>query len=254
MAFAELKIFSEALGISTEAYVIIPQRSTSGQIGIDQINVRGKYPCLYLLHGLSDDHTTWSRRTSIERYASKYGIAVVMPKGDKSFYTDMKHGDKYYTYISEELPRITTDLFPVSSEREDNIIGGLSMGGYGALKIALRNPTKFKGAIALSPVSDIHHFFDIAPDTLSRVFGSREMISREDDIFTLATDVKSNSPLPSLFVAVGRDDFMYDDTLRLSNHLSNCGYDITYREADGGHSWDFWDEYIAHALKWAYSN
>lgn len=254
MAFAELRIFSESLGISTEVNVIIPQRSILGEIGTEHKAQKGQYPCLYLLHGLSDDQTIWARRTSIERYASQYGIAVVMPRAEKSFYTDMKHGDKYYTYIADELPRIMCDLFPISTKREDNLIAGNSMGGYGALKIALRNPERFRSGIALSPVADILGFYDRAPETLSRVFGEKSEVERFDNLFDLASDTALNENKPSLYIAVGYDDFMYTDIVKFQKHLDQLGYDLTYCEASGGHNWDFWDKYICCALKWAYAN
>ena len=97
MAFMDFKFYSESLGMQTEVYVVMPQRSSAGEIGIENKAEAKKYKCLYLLHGLSDDHTIWLRRTSIERYATEYGICVVMPCGHRSFYTDMKYGGKYYT-------------------------------------------------------------------------------------------------------------------------------------------------------------
>jgi S-formylglutathione hydrolase FrmB len=252
MAFAELRIFSEALGMSTTVNVIIPQRSTLGEIGTENRTIGGKYRCLYLLHGLSDDESIWMRRTSIERYASKYGIAVVMPRGDRSFYTDITGGEKYFTYISSELPKIITDLFPVSDRREDNIIGGLSMGGYGAIKAALRKPERFSRAIALSPVADIRSFFDRAPATLGRVFGDKGDISAHDDLFELSASLNDSENRPMVFMAVGNSDFLYSDIERFKEHLEKLGYDLSYLEGEGAHSWDFWDEYIKYALEWAY--
>ena len=92
MAFISIKFFSEALRIQSEIYVIIPQKSTVGEIGVENNSKQEKYKCLFLLHGLSDDHSIWLRRTSIERYAADYGICVVMPCAHRSFYTDMKYG------------------------------------------------------------------------------------------------------------------------------------------------------------------
>jgi len=113
MALINLKFFSEALGMNTEAIVIMPQKGNYGEIGVDSNVKAGPYKCLYLLHGLSDDHTIWMRRTSIERYAAYYGICVVMPRGDKSFYTDMKYGMAYYTHIAKEYQRssVNTSMF-----------------------------------------------------------------------------------------------------------------------------------------------
>lgn len=252
MAFAELRIYSELLGMSTTVNVIIPQRSTLGEIGMSNRTASGKYRCLYLLHGLSDDESIWMRRTSIERYAAKYGIAVVMPRGDRSFYTDISGGEKYFSYISVELPKIMCDLFPISPLREDNIIGGLSMGGYGAIKAALRKPERFSRAIALSPVADICDFYDSAPSVLGRVFGDKSKIAPSDDLFKLASKLEDKDTRPSIFIAVGLSDFLYGSVTRLCGHLSDCGYDLTYTEGEGEHCWDFWDEYIKYALEWAY--
>ena len=143
--FCSLKFFSESLGMQTEVYVLLPQRGTEGQIGVNgTVPDTEKFRCLYLLHGLSDDHTIWMRRTSIERYADAYGIAVVMPCAAKSFYTDMKNGDAYYTFVAKELPARIRSTFNISGKREDNFVAGLSMGGYGALKIGLRECESFE--------------------------------------------------------------------------------------------------------------
>ncbi len=88
MAFINMHIYSEALGMQTDVSVVIPQKSNYGEIGINSKSSEDKYKCLYLLHGLSDDQTIWMRRTSIERYATEYGLCVIMPCGAKSFYTD----------------------------------------------------------------------------------------------------------------------------------------------------------------------
>ena len=149
MAFIQCGFFSEVLGLSTSMNVILPQ-SSAGQIGMEGKSFSEKHHTLYLLHGLSDDHTIWMRRTSIERYAASLGIAVVMPAVHRSFYTDMANGYNYWTFVSEELPAIARSFFPLSDAREDNFVAGLSMGGYGAFKLALRCPDKFAAAASLS--------------------------------------------------------------------------------------------------------
>ncbi len=86
MAFIDLKIYSESLRMETNVLVVLPQAGTRGQIGVTNGKAStGKLKCLYLLHGLTDNQTIWTRRTSIERYASKYGIAVVMPDGARNW-------------------------------------------------------------------------------------------------------------------------------------------------------------------------
>jgi putative tributyrin esterase len=98
-------------------------------IGLESRPKRDKYPTLFLLHGFSDDHTIWQRRTSIERYAMPLGLAVVMPAVNRSFYTDMVSGYDYWSFISEEVPTVARSFFPLSDLREDNFVAGNSMGG-----------------------------------------------------------------------------------------------------------------------------
>ena len=91
MALLHVNFFSDVLGMCAEMDVILPQQ-TSGQIGMEGKAADGKYKTMYLLHGLSDDQTIWQRRTSIERYVSGLGIAVVMPTTHLGFYTDTTYG------------------------------------------------------------------------------------------------------------------------------------------------------------------
>lgn len=249
MALIDLKFYSEALGMQTEVYVIIPQRSTVGQIGIDTGTANGKYKCLYLLHGLSDDHSIWLRRTSIERYASQYGICVVMPCGGKSFYTDMKYGMKYYTYIAKELPKIIQEFLNVSDKREDRYIAGLSMGGYGALKIGLRECDKFCAAAGLSAVADMQ-YAEERRELFVPIFGDVTFVPKEDNLFYLAEKYSTHPNRPRLFIGIGIQDTLYPGNVRLRQKLEALNYDLTYRESDGSHTWEFWDEYIQYVLKW----
>lgn len=128
MALLRCEFFSDALEISTSMTVILPQ-TTHGQIGMTGTARAGGHPVLYLLHGLSDDDTIWTRRTSIERYVSELGIAVVMPAVGRSFYANEAYGMRYWDFVSEELPALVAGMFNVSTRREDTFVAGLSMGG-----------------------------------------------------------------------------------------------------------------------------
>lgn len=250
MALIELKFYSQMLGMQTEAYVVVPQKSTNGEIGIKGKSDVDEYKCLYLLHGLSDDHSIWLRRTSIERYAAEYGICVVMPCGGKSFYTDMKYGMKYFSYITEELPRVISEFLKVSTKREDRYIAGLSMGGYGALKAALRRPDLYSAAAGMSSVADIKvRNFD---EVLVPVFGEEINIPDEEDLFYLAEKTNNDPMKPRIFMGVGTEDFLYDSNVKLKEKFEQLDYDFTYRESQGTHCWEFWDEYIQHVLKWMF--
>jgi S-formylglutathione hydrolase FrmB len=231
---------------------IIPQKTGSAQIGMGGVKKRQKkYPVLYLLHGMSDDHSIWIRRTSVERYVSDLGLIVIMPAAAISFYTDMAHGSRYWTFLSEELPEIVRAFFPASEKREDNFAAGLSMGGYGAFKLALRKPESFAAAASLSGA--------LCPDRMKKdkkmgreireIFGKN--IKPDDDLLRISQDLaKSSKPKPKLYQSCGTEDFLYDDNLRFKGHLQKFSYDLTYRERPGTHEWGFWDEEIKEVLQW----
>ncbi len=254
MAFFEAHFYSESLGFETTVNVFKPQRSTAGQIGVEGKAGNSEYKCLYLLHGLSDDHSIWLRRTSIERYADEYGICVVMPFGGKGFYTDMKHGEKYYTYISEELPRLMEEFFGISRKRENNFIAGLSMGGYGALKIGLRNPDRYAAIAGLSAVADIRGWTNGCPDLMVPVFGKDLEIPACEDLFSLAEETDKLAVKPRVYMGVGTEDFLYQDNVKLREKFETLHFDYTYRESAGIHCWVFWDEYIQYVMKWMFDN
>ena len=160
MALIRCDFFSEVLEVGTSMTVLLPQAGEE-QIGVSTgptarpTAAEDGFPVLYLLHGLSDDGTAWLRYTSIERYAAALGLAVVMPQVQRTFYADEAHGERYLTFLSEELPGIVASFFRVSGRREDTFVAGLSMGGYGALKWALHQPERFAAAASLSGALDL---------------------------------------------------------------------------------------------------
>ena len=153
MAFLQIQFFSDVLNVASTVNVILPEANQG--IGIKAAENAELPKVLYLLHGYSDDHSIWMRRTSIERYASRYRLAVVMPAVNHSFYTNEAQGEKYFDYVSQELPETVRTFFRVSSAPEDTYVAGLSMGGYGALKLALTYPERFRAAGSFSGVVDI---------------------------------------------------------------------------------------------------
>jgi len=255
MALINCNFFSEVLGISTSITVILPQ-NTKTQIGITGSKKKEKYPVLYLLHGLSDDHTIWQRNTSIERYVADMGIAVVMPNAGRSFYTDMKHGYKYWTYITEELPEIVASFFPISSLREDNFIAGLSMGGYGAFKAVLSHPEKYCAGASLSGALNMNTSLINERDEdfkmeLYNIFGDISSFNgSENDLFSLASNLKSCATKPKLYQCCGTEDFLYKDNIKFKNFIEEKNFDYTYDESEGVHEWSYWNAQIQKVLKW----
>lgn len=256
MALIECKFYSEVLGLSTSMTVILPQQTTT-QIGMDNVKRSGLHPTLYLLHGLSDDDSIWLRRTSIERYVAQMGIAVVMPQVHRSFYTDMASGGNYWTFISEELPALARSFFPLSAKREDNFVAGLSMGGYGAIKLGLRKPETFAAAASLSGALDMaHNFLNMEePSKKTReyelIFGEKDIAGTPDDLLWLLQEAKrSEGPKPLLYQCCGTEDFLYEDNQVFREACGKTSLQLTYEEGPGAHEWGYWDTKIRDVLAW----
>lgn len=247
MALIQCHFYSETLGLSTSMTVILPEE-TSTQIGMRNVSTGTEHPTLYLLHGLSDDDTIWLRRTSIERYVAPLGLAVVMPQVHRSFYTDMEYGGKYWTYISEEVPRVARSFFRLSARREDNFVAGLSMGGYGAFKLALRKPDSFAAAASLSGAVDMATFS--GPDA-HLIFGDKSLIDTENDLLWLLQRVgQADGHRPKLYQCCGTEDFLYEQNQNFKRACTLTDLDLTYEEEPGAHEWGYWDSKIQDVLKW----
>ncbi|MFC6395464.1 alpha/beta hydrolase family protein [Luteococcus sanguinis] len=242
--------FAETLGVSTSATVLLPQR-TSGQIGLAG-TVRQHTPVLYLLHGYSDDDTIWLRRTSIERYASDRGLAVVMPNAGTSFYCNEVYGRRYWDYVSQELPALVAEQFTVSDAREDTFVAGLSMGGYGAFKLALRQPDRFAAAGSLSGCLDMATSpRSPRPDeTVSPVWGDRPIAGTDDDLVHLVgqADVAS---LPRMWMTCGTEDQLVEHNRTFEAAARSAGVDLVADYQPGTHEWGYWDRTIQQFLDFA---
>jgi putative tributyrin esterase len=252
MALLRCDLFSDALGLSTSMTVILPQ-PTSTQIGLAGDAGNDPPPVLYLLHGLSDDDTIWLRRTSIERYVAPLGLAVVMPQVHRSFYTDEAYGGRYWAFVSEELPELVARFFRVSQRRQDTFVAGLSMGGYGALKLALRQPERFAAAASLSGALDVDRLSRFPrpedPFLWRRVFGERAAAGRPDDLFSLVAAADPAS-LPALRVSCGSEDELVGDNRRFVDTCERAGIPVATSFGPGAHDWAYWDTTIQDVLDW----
>lgn len=242
MAFLTCSTASPALEKCFQYNAIIP----------DGVNENS--PVILLLHGLSDDYTIWQRMTEIERYANERGIAVIMPDGGRSFYTDMKYGSAYYTSIVKDVINSARSLFHISDKRENNFTAGLSMGGYGAIKIALKNPDMFAGCVSLSGVTDISAKAKekLWNKDFSLIWGenyTESLPGSNDDLFTLVSAFAvTDKPKPIIYSACGNVDFMIEDNRRFSDFITNKNFIFKYEEFPGSHDWIFWNQHIAGGI------
>ena len=258
MALFEMEIYSQCLTRMTELYVILPDP------GKGKKNARGKYPVLWMLHGATDDYTVWQRQTSLERYVNKAGIAAVLPSADISFYTNTD-GGRYFDYVAEELPRIVGRMFPISNEREDNFIAGMSMGGFGTMKIGFTLPERYAAMGIFSSAS----FIDLMPtmepgaDPRHPLYLIRELVfgewdlskvhGTEHDMVYLAKKAsESGKPLPKVFGCCGTCDGTISTEREMFEWMKKLDnpYDCVFMESCGLHDFDFWDQWLPVFMQW----
>ena len=241
MALCEMRFWSPSLERHTAATMIVPEGRP------------GPWPVLYLLHGLSDDHTAWTRRTSVERYVEKTGLMVVMPDGGRGWYTDAPAlpNARYESLITQDLIGLVDATFPTRAARAGRAIAGLSMGGYGAFKIALHRPDLFGAAVSHSGAVQFggHTFSDDPEDRLREffpLFGAHPQ-GGPNDVHALAENI-DRTLLPALRFDCGTEDFLIEPNRALRRSWESLGIPHEYAEHPGGHDWGYWDRHILDTL------
>lgn len=253
MAYLELLYRSEVLKENVTVNVLLPEEAKR-----QSVEEMAPYKTLYLLHGLSGDRSTWMRHTSIERYAAEHRIAVVMPSVGRSWYTDTADGRAYLTFVTEELPRVCRGFFRGMSEvREDNLIAGLSMGGYGAVKAALARPDFFGACASLSGAMDIaSKTRQISLEEWRGIFGfdlqsAVELKGTKHDIFeTVRKNHAAGVAFPKLYLWCGTEDHLLQANRDFDALLNELDIPHCYEESEGNHSAKWWDLHIQDALRY----
>ena len=266
MAVLTMDLYSYELGMNNQVSMILPERR-----GVPVADREGKpYPVLYLLHGHSQDHTSWLRLTRIEYYLKDTDVVVVMPNGNRGCFVDGLHTHKYGRYLTEELPKTLKNWFNISTRREDTFISGFSMGGYGALRAAYSHPEKYAAVAALSPGIDMHNLAAIMPPdaaergiafppepeinrNFTEIFGDDEVyFGSENDLKHLAKklQIAGEKELRTLCLCGDRDPLieMNDDFAQFMS--SECpDVPFEYIVNDGIHNFDYWDREVITALR-----
>lgn len=246
MYLFESHVFSEALNFNVCVNVLIPH----------QVKPKEKFKTLYLLHGYMGDYTDWMRLSALERYANQYRIAIVMPSAHNAYYTDTTYGYPYETFISIELPNMMESIFPLSKKKEDRMIGGLSMGGYGALKMALSPKGKFGKAFSLSGALDIEHIRNLTRETPRKhtfdgVFGKKSVEMTKHDLkYLVSKRIQKNQEFPELLITCGTEDFLFQSNEKFHDFLNENHIKHDYITNPGDHNWDYWDLMIEKVLPW----
>lgn len=249
MALLRIDHVPESVQVNLPLILLLPDPGNIGEIPVRQRKV------LYLLHGLSDDATAWQRYTSIEAVASAYGLVVVMPSVGRSFYADLPNGQRYFTYLTQELPQYLSDVFNLAPAREDTLIAGNSMGGYGAFKAAFAYPERFAAAASFSGVLSLEFLKAIPTDPrlpeFVTVFGDLDQFtgSQHDPAVWYSRAAHNSDILPKLYMSCGRQEDLLPVNRLMHAKLKELGIQVDYHEADARHDWFAWDVQIRRWLE-----
>ena len=213
------------------------------------------FKTLFLLHGMMDSAVQWVENTSITRLAQEADIALVIPSCGNNFYVNTLYGSAYSDFISRELVGFVRALFPLSEKREDNYIWGISMGGYGALRMGFIHPEMFSKVIAMSPTSDIEfaaRFASALGINAEYILGSWKNLAGSDyDLRKLAEDaVRGPVSVPELLLIIADEDHMVRDNSEFRDTVNQLGIKNEFRTYPGDHSWNFWDAHVKECIDW----
>ena len=260
MAFIQMNLLSRSLMRTVPVNVLLPADKMLPP-GVPAREEK-PYKTLYLLHGIFGNYTDWVCGTRIQRYAEENDLAVVMPSGDNAFYVDQPAANNYYgRFIGQELVELTRKMFPLSRMREDTFIGGLSMGGYGAMRNGLKYSDTFGYIVSLSGAMHIEEMASRTKDDgpflngksyAEACFGDlTKLLDSDKNPKWLVKELKqAGKALPKIYMACGDRDHLLEPNKAMAAFLKEQGADITFEVGPGDHEWDFWDTYIKKAIDW----
>ncbi len=245
MAFATINYFSKALTKASSFNIVFPEDPA----------ITKPWAAYYLLHGLSDDHTIWMRRTSIERYVAGLPLVVVMPDGGRGWYTNALMGDAHEDDLVKDIVGFVDRTFPVKAERSGRAIGGLSMGGFGAVKVGLKHHEMFASinshSGALGFARSVAKGKASSPE-FTRIFGEKPQDGPEDPYGILQK--LDHGRIPAMRIDCGTEDFLIDQNREFHLHLEKLEISHEYQEFPGGHDWGYWDLHVREAITFHVKN
>ena len=254
MALLRCDFVSEVLKMDTSMTVILPQDLRT-PFSPEPAPIRPLRRCSTCCTASATTARPGPGRRRIERYVAPLGIAVVMPQVGRSFYADQVHGQPYWTFLSEELPALVDAMFRVSTRREDTFVAGLSMGGFGAMKWALRDPERFAAVASISGVLDSAQVRrDREPHreaVMEAAFGDGDIDGTDDDVRHLLMEAAaSGRSLPAMYICCGEDDALHHSNVQFAALATDLGVPLTAEFGPGAHEWAYFDAGIRRVLDW----
>ncbi len=262
MAVEYVRFRSEALARNAEFYLILPDKNIPSFM-LNNPNYQRPVKTLILLHGYSGDCTDWLYNAPVNDYSMKYNLAIVMPSGGLNFYVDKPEtGRQYCQLIGRDLIRYLQDTYQIATSRENTLIGGLSMGGFGALHTGFAFPEVFSGVIALSSALIIHQLKSMTPDSKDPVMANYEYYvdtfgdlnkAEESDAnpeVLFIRNKKENRKNPRIYMACGTEDFLLQPNREMRDFLVKEDADLFYTEGPGVHNWEFWRPHCEEGIEY----
>ncbi|MET3558500.1 putative tributyrin esterase [Streptococcus rupicaprae] len=241
MAVFEIEYSSQVLGQYRQVSVIYPDRDY-----LEPDEPDTDIPVLYLLHGMGGNHQSWRSRTSLERLVRKTNLIVVMPNTENGFYTNTTYGVDYYDAIAEELPQVLKRFFPqMTQKREKTFIAGLSMGGYGAFKLAfLTNRFAYAGSFSGALGFDTSLRGDSEKEIAywKGIFGEDSAFEASDNNLLIAA--KGFDGGTKLYAWCGEQDFLFETNQKAIKDFRSLGLELDYRTSPGRHEWYYWEQQL----------
>lgn len=232
----------------TRAWSSLEEQTTLHVILPNEIRDSQKLQVLWLLHGLGDNGSGWIRKTNLEALTKYTNLAVITPEMNRSFYMNLKNGLPYWDYLTQEVIPEMRKLLPLSLDPKDNFVGGASMGGFGALKLAFTHPDWFSAVVPMSPVVDLTGLPKMMPDYKVVLDG----ISAQRYLEDLAESVPA-STLKRLryYYCIGDQDILKSSNDRFVKYLiDDLKLDVNYHTGTGGHDWLYWQKMLPGMLTW----
>lgn len=224
MNLATMNFFSPALQRQVTYSAILPDKQT------------GPAPVLMQLHGYTDDHTAWLTYSNLVRHAREYPFIIILPDGGISFYMNCNPAMMYEDFLMQDLYSHVTATF--QTQPGPWAVGGLSMGGFGSLRLAAKYPERFASVYC-------HSSAFWTPEQMRFLPQNPE----DADLYRIVSELAQRPVKPVISFDCGVDDFLIQENRKMHAHMDGLGLAHEYREFPGAHTWVYWDEHVQEALR-----
>lgn len=261
MATMQCNFRSQTLARNVEFFLVYPNDILKRYVEKNP-HFERKTKLLILLHGYGSSYAEWVLNSNLQEIAGTYNLAVVCPNGENSFYLNHEAtGRAYANFIGQELPDYVAETFGIGAAREDTLIGGLSMGGFGAVHTAFSYPERFAGLISLSGALIQNKVGKMKPDDAhdgianyayyELMFGAPEALAQSDNNpdYLIRQLVEQKAQIPAIYMACGTEDFLLQENRDMHQLLEQLEVRHTYAEGPGDHNWEFWRTYIRPGIE-----